>query len=60
MSKIRNAIGRFWRDEDGATMVEFMFLCCLIGIVMIISMKYTGSTVANKLNRVSGNITNSN
>lgn len=41
-------------------MVEFMFLCCLVGIVSIISMKFMGSTVGNKLNRVSANITNSN
>jgi len=50
----------FAREEDGATMVEYVLLVALIGVVAITAIKYLGWTAANSLNRVSGNVSNGN
>jgi len=52
-------IKSFLREEDGATMVEYVLLVALIGVIAIGAMKFLGSTAGNKLNTVSGNIVNS-
>jgi len=60
MINTNGLLSRFVREEDGATMVEYVLLVALIGVVAIVAMKFLGSTAANKLNRVSSNIVNSN
>ena len=60
MSKVNGLLSRFVREEDGATMVEYVLLVALIGVVAIVAMKFLGSTAGNKLNKVSSNIVNSN
>ena len=60
MSTLKSLGGRFVREEDGATMVEYVLLVALIGVIAIVAMKFLGSTAGNKLNRVSSNIVNSN
>jgi len=50
----------FITDEDGATLVEYVLLVALIGVVAITAMRFLGGTAANKLNNISGNIENSN
>jgi pilus assembly protein Flp/PilA len=60
MSKVNGLLRRFVREEDGATMVEYVLLVALIGVVAIVAMKFLGSTAGNKLNKVSSNIVNSN
>ncbi len=47
------------RANLGATMVEYVLTCALIGVVAISAMKFLGSSAGNKLNDVSGNVTNS-
>jgi len=60
MYKTNGLLSRFVNEEDGATMVEYVLLVALIGVIAIIAMKFLGSTAGNKLNRVSSNIVNSN
>lgn len=55
-----NLIRRFIREEEGATLVEYVLLVALIGVVAITAMRFLGGTAANKLNKVSTNIQNSN
>jgi pilus assembly protein Flp/PilA len=52
-------MSRYVREEDGATMVEYVLLVALIGIIAISAMQFLGSSAGNKLNTVSGNITHS-
>jgi len=59
IATIKSLTGRFIREEDGATMVEYVLLVALIGVIAIGAMKFLGSTAGNKLNTVSGNIVNS-
>jgi len=56
---MKSFIAKFVREEDGATMVEYVLLVALIGVIAIGAMKFLGSTAGNKLNTVSGNIVNS-
>jgi pilus assembly protein Flp/PilA len=60
IATIKSISSRFIREEDGATMVEYVLLVALIGVIAIGAMKFLGSSAANKMNTVSGNITNSN
>ena len=60
MTTLKNLTSRFVREEDGATMVEYVLLVALIGVIAIVAMKFLGSTAGNKLNTVSSNIVNSN
>jgi Flp pilus assembly pilin Flp len=56
--KVKSITSRYLREEDGATMVEYVLLVILIGIFAIGAMKFLGSTSGNKLNGFSSNITN--
>ncbi len=60
ITAIKSIGARYIREEDGATMVEYVLLVALIGVIAIGAMKFLGSTASNKLNNVSGNITNGN
>jgi len=44
---------RFIQDEDGATIVEYVLLVALIGVVAIAAMGFLGGTASNKLNDTS-------
>jgi len=59
IATIKSLTSRYIREEDGATMVEYVLLVALIGVIAIGAMKFLGSSASNKLNSVSGNITNS-
>jgi len=60
VATIKNIAGQFVREEEGATLVEYVLLVALIGVVAITAMRFLGGTASNKLNGVSANITNSN
>ncbi len=48
------------RGQRGATLVEYVLLVALIGVIAIGAMKFLGSTAGNKLNGVAANIANGN
>ena len=52
-------IKNFVREEEGATLVEYVLLVALIGVVAITAMRFLGGTAANKLNGVGANVANS-
>ncbi|BDI32809.1 hypothetical protein CCAX7_48600 [Capsulimonas corticalis] len=60
ISTLKTVTSKFIREEDGATMVEYVLLVALIGVIAIGAMKFLGSSAGNKLNVVSGNVTSSN
>ena len=40
------------RDEEGASLVEYILLAVLIGIAAIVGMTFLGRTANNRLNNV--------
>jgi len=56
MSSIRNAIGRFVREESGATMVEYGIMVALVAAVAIAVVKVVGSKVNNGFQSVNANM----
>ena len=59
VATIKNIASRFVREEEGATLVEYVLLVALIGVVAITAMRFLGGTASNKLNTVAGNVANS-
>ncbi len=51
---------RFLSEEDGATLVEYVLLVAMIGVVGIVSMRYLGGTASNKLKGAGNNVASSN
>lgn len=58
ISTLKTVTSRFIREEDGATMVEYVLLVALIGVIAITAMKTLGTAASTKLNGVAGNVTN--
>ena len=56
---VKSHLRRFLIEEEGATLVEYVLLVALIGVVAITAMRFLGGTSSNKLNRVAGNVQNS-
>ena len=45
------------RDEEGATLIEYVLLVALIAIVAIIAMTFLGNKASNTLNTAGGKLT---
>ncbi|MDF1501878.1 Flp family type IVb pilin [Roseisolibacter sp. H3M3-2] len=59
MSKIRTAVRKFVRNEEGATMVEYALLVALIAVVVIAAVSLLGSAASAKLNTAAQSISSS-
>ncbi len=56
MTTLKNAIRRFLRDENGATMAEYALLIAVIAIVAVAGAKLLGTNVNSSLNTAAGKI----
>jgi Flp pilus assembly pilin Flp len=52
LSRIQSLMAEFVRDEEGASLVEYILLAVLIGIAAIVGMTFLGKTANNRLNNV--------
>ncbi len=50
VSPLRSAVRRFWSDEEGATLVEYVLLVALIAVVCVGAVTLLGSNTNAKLN----------
>lgn len=48
---------RFVHDESGATAIEYGLIAGLVAVIIIASVKLTGSRLSAKFNAVSNNLT---
>jgi len=48
----------FWKDEEGASLIEYVLLAALIGIAAIAGMRLVGGTANSKLTNVAGVMNN--
>ncbi len=51
-NRIQNLFVELSRDEEGASLVEYILLVVLIGIAAIVGMTFLGKTANNRLNNV--------
>jgi Flp pilus assembly pilin Flp len=59
MTTLQTASARFANilfEEEGATLVEYVFLVALVGVLAIIALKALGGTSSNKLRYVGNTI----
>lgn len=59
MSKVRNAVRRFVRDEEGATMAEYALLVAVIALVALAGAKTLGTNISSKLTSAANTISTS-
>ncbi len=52
MKKLTRQIGRFIREEDGATAIEYGLIAALLSVVIIGSVKLTGTNLDAVFNKV--------
>jgi Flp pilus assembly pilin Flp len=52
-TRIRQFLTESYRDEEGATLVEYILLAVLIGVAAIAGMTLLGHTTSNKMNNIS-------
>ncbi len=46
------SLDRFFRDEDGGTLIEYAFLASLIGLAAVAAMSAVGGAIAVKLGQI--------
>jgi len=49
-------LGRFVRDESGATAIEYGLLAALISVVIIGAVKLAGSNLSSKFTAIANNL----
>ena len=49
-------LSRIILDEEGATLVEYVLLVALVGVLAIVALKLLGNTASNKLHYVGNTI----
>jgi len=50
--KAMQSLKRFFRDEEGGTLIEYAFLASLIGLAAFTAMGAVGTSVAQKLDEI--------
>ena len=51
-----SSLSRLFHDEDGATLVEYVLLVALVGVLAIVALRLLGNTASNKLRYVGNTI----
>ena len=49
-------IGRFFRDENGATAIEYGLIASLIAVVIIGGLSTVGTKLKSKFSEIAGNL----
>lgn len=52
VTKIQSWLSELHRDEEGATLVEYILLAVLIGVAAIAGMGFLGKTTNNRMNNI--------
>jgi len=55
-SALASAVRRFWADEEGATLVEYVLLVALIGAVCVGAVTLLGTSANTKLTTAAGTL----
>jgi len=55
---VRSYLSSFWRDERGATAIEYGLICALVFLVIVTSVTTFGNKTANIITTVSSKLSN--
>ena len=53
---MKNLMKKIWREEEGATAVEYALMVALIAVVIIVAVKSLGESVSTKFDLVATEI----
>lgn len=56
MSKISRFVKDFWKQEDGATAMEYGLIVALVSIIIITSLTLLGTDLSNTFNQVANTL----
>lgn len=51
-TRVKNLFTELIRDEEGASLVEYILLAVLIGVAAIAGMTFLGKTANNRMNNI--------
>ncbi len=54
--KITRLAGSLWKDEGGATAIEYGLIAALIAVIIIAAITLVGTDLSNMFNQVANNI----
>ena len=54
--KITRLAGGLWKDEGGATAIEYGLIAALIAVIIIAAITLVGTDLSNMFNQVANNI----
>ncbi len=54
--KIARFMKPFWKNEDGATAIEYGLIAALIAVIIIAAVTFVGQDLGNMFNQVANNI----
>jgi pilus assembly protein Flp/PilA len=54
--KITRFMKLFWKNEDGATAIEYGLIAALIAVIIIAAVTFVGQDLGNMFNQVANNI----
>jgi Flp pilus assembly pilin Flp len=56
MTRLARTLEALYRDEEGASLVEYILLAVLIGVAAIAGMTFLGTTTNNRMNNIGTSI----
>ncbi len=56
MAKLTNTVTRLWKDEEGATAIEYGLIAAGIAIAIIAAIYLVGDNLKNMFNDVANNL----
>jgi pilus assembly protein Flp/PilA len=51
-TRLLKMLNEIYRDEEGASLVEYILLAVLIGVAAIAGMTFLGTTTNNRMNNI--------
>ena len=52
-----STINRFWRNDSGATSIEYSLIAALVGLVIIAGVTKLGTNLSNKFSVIANKVT---
>jgi len=57
-ARVRTLITLLYRDEEGASLVEYILLAVLIGVAAIAGLTFLGRSANNRMNNIGSTVQN--